>query len=166
MWALHSSNTAGPGIPPLQTEGTAFMAALMLWVEIWWSLITPLIRKSQKGTPNLSVSAVISFFSSVISNDVSKRWRNAGIPEIAHYCCDSPKEAGCRCLKALGFAVLSLCQPLGWARSPTRLEHFAQLVQEVKAQGQMLTQILGLPEPLPPRQLKTSSTQNRNKKNP
>lgn len=64
----------------------------------------------------------------------------------------------------LADAVLSLCHSLGWARSPTRLEHFAQFVQEVKAQGQMFTEIHELPEPLPPWQLKTSSAQNWNKK--
>lgn len=50
----------------------------------------------------------------------------------------------------LADAVLSMCHSLGW---PRRLEQFAQFEQEVKEQGEMLTEIQelhGLPEPLPP----------------
>lgn len=53
----------------------------------------------------------------------------------------------------LADAVLSMCQSLGWPGSPTRLEQFTQFEQEVKDQGEMLTEIQelhGLPEPLPP----------------
>lgn len=74
--------------------------AALMCVEVWWSLITLEPKRHPKP---VSQHCNFGFFNQwVISNDVSKRWRNPGIPELTYYSHYFPKKAACRCPKALG----------------------------------------------------------------